>query len=544
MARVGQRGGAEEVGRIPNPVGKDATMDTFTRTVSDFCLQLAQGQKIQGVVAATAGAVDGRGKSYQVANQHLGVMATGPWRQNVEATLGCELWLINDAEAFLIGLAEEDRLPRRGAVGGLVVGTGLGFAMTRDGRWWKPARDLNYLGAVSTPVGTFDEVASATKAAARAGGDLVRFLGDPAFAEDRADYWRGLRRILASASILYRLDHVVVGGGLIAACQAAEVDASALLAEGLEDFFPPGLRVPQVMAAPKGNEMALIGALALAEGNAAAEMIRFGASFADLETEKVPRYGVIDALEAEEIVHTLLQAECDAAPALGEETFCMAAVATRMTAALRAGGRVILVGAGTSGRLAALDAVEIPCTFGEDPTRFVAVIAGGIADACLTVEGDGEEDHSGVADLLLLQPGSQDVVIGISASGTAFFVRSALSCARSRGATTVLLHEASLPDVSFFDIPIRLHSGDEAVPGSTRLKAGTATKKILNTLSTAAQILLGRVREGRMINLQCTNDKLRRRAERILIELNGLSPAAARERLRRHQYRLKEALDE
>ena len=204
---------------------------------------------------------------------------------------------------------------------------------------------------------------------------------------------------------------------------------------------------------------------------------------------------------------------------------------------------MIYVGAGTSGRLAALDAIEIPCTFGLERDRFVAVIAGGVADSALTVEGGGEEDCSGIPDLMLLQPGANDVVIGISASGSTFFVRSALHYARACGADTVLVHEGHVPDrESFCGDGVLLRSGRECIDGSTRLKAGTAAKKALNIISTTALVLLGKTRRGYMIDVVASNEKLRRRAERILSSLTGVTAAEARSRLESNGYRLRDAL--
>jgi N-acetylmuramic acid 6-phosphate (MurNAc-6-P) etherase len=164
-----------------------------------------------------------------------------------------------------------------------------------------------------------------------------------------------------------------------------------------------------------------------------------------------------------------------------------------------------------------------------------------VADAALIIEGQCEEDISSVADLLLLNLQPHDVVVGISASGTAFFVRSALAFAQTKKCRTIFVHEAEIADS--VDLSIRLHSGPEKIRGSTRLKAGTATKKALNILSTTAMILLGKVREGEMIDLQCTNEKLRARAVRILSRLSGKSPVEGLELLKDNDYQLRSALE-
>jgi N-acetylmuramic acid 6-phosphate (MurNAc-6-P) etherase len=174
---------------------------------------------------------------------------------------------------------------------------------------------------------------------------------------------------------------------------------------------------------------------------------------------------------------------------------------------------------------------------------FVSLIAGGSADATLTIESDSEEDFSAVPDMILLNPGPLDTVVGISASGTAFFVRSALAYAKAKGARTILIHEAAVEKETFFDASIPLHSGPEIVCGSTRMKAGTATKKALNILSTTAMILLGKVRSGHMIDLDSSNRKLRLRAVRILADLKNLSSEDAESQLRANSWDLPRTLD-
>ena len=208
---------------------------------------------------------------------------------------------------------------------------------------------------------------------------------------------------------------------------------------------------------------------------------------------------------------------------------------------LVAGGRLIYVGCGASGRLAACDATELNCTFGLPLHQALALISGGAAEALMTIESEFEEDASSVPDLLLMDPNASDVVIGISASGSAYFVQSALALARSRGCYTVLLsaqERASVP----VDQHIGLMTGAELVTGSTRMKAGTATKKILNALTTSAMILNGKVAGTFMIDLACVNEKLVARAVRIIQTLHGVTAEDARDVLERNEMRLSAAL--
>ena len=535
---------ATDVRRWPNPLATATTGETYAAAIVALCRELAGDRTIRAVVASTAGEVDARGQRYLVAGRHLGAMATTPWRARAAAELAAPFTLINDAESFLLGWAEGGSLPVDRAVGALVVGTGLGFAVARLGRWWKPARSLNFLGCARLPDGTYDDWISAVAAAQRAGGDLARLLSAPEHAAARQDYLRRLAAIAATATVLYRLDEIVLGGGLAEAAGQAGCDLTEALTPLLPALLPPNIAPPRLHVAASGNLVTLRGALAFAAGNAAAEPTRFTGSFASLPTESAAGAEALEGQPAAAIAHRLAAAEHAAsadflahAPALGP-------LADRLADTLRAGGRILCVGAGTSGRVAALDAVELPCTFGLAADRWMAVVAGGAADSALTIEDNGEEDCSAVPDLLLLQPGPRDLVLGVSASGTAFFVRSALACARQRGAHTVLLHESPLASSTFCDQSLRLHSGPELLPGSTRLKAGTATKKALNILSTTALIRLGKVRHGLMVDLACSNEKLRHRAEDMLARLAGLSPREARAALARHGYRLRDALAE
>ncbi|MHB1846353.1 MAG: N-acetylmuramic acid 6-phosphate etherase [Deltaproteobacteria bacterium] len=202
------------------------------------------------------------------------------------------------------------------------------------------------------------------------------------------------------------------------------------------------------------------------------------------------------------------------------------ALATR---SLRTGGRLLYVGAGTSGRLAALDAAECPPTFGTRPRDVVAIVAGGRPALWRAVEGAEDDARDGAARLKALMPTSRDTIVGISASGDTPFVLGALRAARRAGASTVLLCGTSLPSGRrASDVVVRLDTGPEIVAGSTRLKAGTAQKLALNALSTASMVLSGRVVRGRMAELRPTSQKLRERAERSVMALAGIGRGRAR----------------
>lgn len=236
----------------------------------------------------------------------------------------------------------------------------------------------------------------------------------------------------------------------------------------------------------------------------------------------------LDELSAEEIVRAMNGEDVRAAEAVGRAAPALAAVVEAAADAIASGGRIIYAGAGTSGRLAVLDAAECPPTFGVDPERVVALLAGGEAAQRNSVEGAEDDAPQGAADVEALGPGENDLVVGVAASGTTPYVRAVLETARSHGAKTVLLCcNPYCQDGA--DIVIVLNTGPEILPGSTRLKAGTATKMALNIISTGAMALSGYVYLGLMVNMRPVNEKLRRRAVRIVCDLTGAGPAEAAE---------------
>jgi N-acetylmuramic acid 6-phosphate etherase len=244
-------------------------------------------------------------------------------------------------------------------------------------------------------------------------------------------------------------------------------------------------------------------------------------------TEAVdPATAQIDALADDELARALVEAHRAAVDAAAAAAPDVARAIAAVAASLETGGRILLIGAGTSGRLAVLDAAELPPTFGVQPDLVRARIAGGDAALRCAIEGAEDDGPAGPAAVGDVRAG--DVVIGLSASGGAPFVRAAIAAARARGAVTIGIANAPgspLPAES--DIGIVLATGAEPIAGSTRLKAGTAQKIALNTISTGAMIRLGKTYGNRMIDVVVTNAKLRDRALRLVRELAGDVDAAA-----------------
>jgi N-acetylmuramic acid 6-phosphate etherase len=231
-----------------------------------------------------------------------------------------------------------------------------------------------------------------------------------------------------------------------------------------------------------------------------------------------PATAEIDRLDAGALARLLLATHRGAVDAALAAADAVAAATELVAQALAAGGRIVLIGAGTSGRLAVLDAAELPPTFGLDPARVQARIAGGEAALRRAVEGAEDDALAGLRTVEDVRPG--DVVIGVSASGGAPFVRAALQAARVHGARTIALVNATGSLLAAeADLAIVATTGAEPIAGSTRLRAGTAQKIVLNAISTGAMIRLGKTYRNRMVDLRATNAKLRARAERLVVEL-------------------------
>jgi N-acetylmuramic acid 6-phosphate etherase len=256
-----------------------------------------------------------------------------------------------------------------------------------------------------------------------------------------------------------------------------------------------------------------------------------------------PHSESIDDLSPLQIVRLMNSEDSKVVDAVGAEAESIARAIEWAADRLRQGGRLIYVGAGTSGRLGVLDASECPPTFSTSPSMVVALIAGGPTALTQAVEGAEDDPSRGATDVDTLKVGEHDLVIGIATSGRTPYVLGAIRKARQRGATTISLscNRPSLLGVEV-DLEIAPLVGAEIISGSTRLKAGTATKMILNMISTGAMVQIGKTLGNRMIDLQPLNEKLRIRSRRILRELAGIDEVRASQILTQCGGHLKQAL--
>lgn len=248
-----------------------------------------------------------------------------------------------------------------------------------------------------------------------------------------------------------------------------------------------------------------------------------------LTERRNPRSARLDACTAAELVALQNAEDATVAAAVGATAPELTRAVELVADAFARGGRLLYVGAGTSGRLGVLDAAECPPTFRTPPEQVVGIIAGGARALLRAVEGAEDDVNAGIAGIDGERVTSRDVVVGIAASGGTPFVRAALGRAQALGARTVLVACTAPPAVlrDTCDVCIVALTGPELVTGSTRLKAGTATKLILNTLTTASLVLAGKTWGNLMVDLKATNVKLRDRAERIVMEAAALDRASA-----------------
>lgn len=253
----------------------------------------------------------------------------------------------------------------------------------------------------------------------------------------------------------------------------------------------------------------------------------------------------IDRMTPAEMVEVMQKENLHAAQAVGQVLAPIAEAIDRISARMQQGGRLLYVGCGTSGRLGVLDASEIPPTFGVSPEVVVGIIAGGDGALRRAVENIEDDGAAGRRDVQAQQLCDKDTVVGISVAGGAAYVMGALQYAREVGALTVgITSNAGSPVSAAADIAIDPDTGAEVITGSTRMKAGTAHKMILNMLSTGVMIRTGKVYENLMVNIRPVNRKLRQRMIRIVSEITGREEAASQQLLEEAHWDIPKAVQQ
>ncbi len=242
-----------------------------------------------------------------------------------------------------------------------------------------------------------------------------------------------------------------------------------------------------------------------------------------------PASEAIDSLSAIEIVRLMNEQDAGVAAAVGRQAEPIARAIEAIAERIRGGGRLIYIGAGTSGRLGVLDASECPPTFSTPPELVIGLIAGGHQALTRAIEGAEDIADHGRRDLMESRLSAQDAVVGIATSGRTPYVIGGLRYAQSLGAATIGFSCNARSELSAYSqIMISPIVGAEVISGSTRMKAGTATKMVLNMLTTGAMVRLGKTFGNLMVDLRATNEKLTLRSRRIVAEMTGLDPADAK----------------
>lgn len=531
-----------DVKKVKSPLNENTkvseVMDALTGLISLLDVNL---ENIKGIGISTPGIVDYHGSRLLNTGPHLRILKNAAWKNKLKTKFQCPVSLINDADAAAIGLAElGGYLEGNKTIGIMPIGTGIGFSIWRNGRRWRPGKTLPLLGSINFVDMEYNKIASASRLAERdSENNLLNVLSNPKYRKERNLYIKNLVAIIKTAFILYSLDEVILCGGLVDAANECDYDIEKEINEYFDEQQPVAGAI-KVKVAKEGNKLQLIGNLSLAQGELTAAKSKVTYQYDLLETEAPykPEFR-LEEMKSLEIINMLWKAEQEAGTRLEDSLTLISKIVDECIAGLRNGGRIIYIGAGTSGRIAAMDAVEIPCTYGFPDNRIISLIAGGMSEAAMEIESDFEEDASAVPEMLLLDINANDVVIGISASGTAYYVQSALALAKAKKALTVMI-QSKVPNrkLIFSDYVVPLGSGSELIRGSTRMKAGTATKKVLNFFSSALMVKLGKVKGSYMIDVICTNDKLIERAQNILKELYDIEENEAMERLEKAEMHL------
>lgn len=292
------------------------------------------------------------------------------------------------------------------------------------------------------------------------------------------------------------------------------------------------------------NESAMIAAKALLSNRNGRMNELTTPSTEHLTTEQQnENWADLDKMDSLSIVTLMNQEDATVTAAVTKALPVIGKAVDAIVKSLQNGGRLIYVGAGTSGRLGVLDASECPPTFSTDPNQIVALLAGGHEAMFRAVEGAEDDETAGRTDLLDVHLKKEDIVVGISASGRTPYVVGALACAQGVGARTVSLScNMGARASAYAEIAIEVETGPEVLSGSTRLKAATAQKMVLNMLSTAAMVKMGKVYTNLMVDMNASNSKLTERACRIVMKAAGVDRETAREALERTGYESKVAL--
>ena len=501
MSHIPQKVLNSTVVKFPSKLGNRFTINDFKTALTNLLDQLTQNDTISAIGISTAGLVDYAGKKIILVAPHLEQLKSESWLNFLRKKYSVPVALINDSDATAIGCAALGYLKGNQTIGIMPIGTGVGFTVWRNGRKWTPFNSLPLLGSCYTPDGNYDQIISASSLAKYDNEmNLVNIFSMKKYEELREQYIEKLSGVIQTANIIYHVNKILIGGGLADAITYSKFPLTKYLMDKLKQ------KNIEIEVLSEGNMLPLIGATLLGAGEKSIMNYKQTHNYSNKTTEQPFNKNIsLNTLTSYELVKLFWELEQEAGDKLYSSLDILTTVINKVTNSLKDGGRLIYVGAGTSGRLATVDTVEIACTFGFPREKVLTLVAGGLADAAYDIETHFEED-------------------------------------KKIGALSILIQETDNYKPDFCDQIIPLYSGSEIIAGSTRMKAGTATKKIINFLSTSVMIKLGNVYGCYMVNLECINEKLINRACSILHELFGIEKEKALSKLKNNNYNLKNTI--
>jgi len=400
--------------------------------------------QIVGIGISTAGLVNFEGSKILKAAPHLNVLKNEEWINELERIFKCNVSLINDADAAAIGLAELGYLQGLKTIGVLPIGTGLGCCIWRNGRRWRPGKLAPLLGCVNTPYGTFDNFASASLLAKKdENNDLLKVLTASSFKDERENYIVALSKLINSAILLYNLTEIIICGGLADAANTCGFNLEGKLNKGLQDLPGDLGKDAIIKVAKEGNRLQLIGALALAKGCSYIAMIKKPKRKAN-PINKISEKNDNN----QDMFEMFWQAEQKTNLALKECIPKISHISENISERIKKGGRIIYIGTGSSGRIATVNNESTLEMYGLPKDKVITIISGGVSNATVQIETGYERVASAVPETLLLNIRPEDVVIGIAAKKTSYYVKSGLAFAKSRGALSILIKASSIKKAS------------------------------------------------------------------------------------------------
>lgn len=460
--------GLKNIVKVPG-LGQDESWAP-EQSIEQLIEKLNVGGKVCAIGISTFGIVDDSGQN--VVRALAKPLLEAGWKKKLEKKFTCKIVMMNDAEAALMGAVELGYMPAKGVVALFSLGTGLGVALWRNGKRWRPHGKLALLGGLRVPDGRYEKSISASGLAARhPEKDLVAVLASSEYKEPRQTYFRNLADACQSAAILYDVDECLITGGLANAAEAAQFDLRTAIEGQMLEVPPEIAKLPEVKILKEGNQAQLIGAAVLAMSEYMVESeVNAEKMTPDLKHYRKNKNDSVD------LVEDILEETRTLAGDLNDEAEAIVEAAQHVAISLLMGGRLILVGNGLFGRAAVKDVVQIAMASGAAPASVVAVCTRNPH-----LQELESEDASSVSEMLFLNIGPRDTVVGCSIAGSLLFSRSALVLAKNKKAFCVdVSREKSTSANQCITFEVNNDAEGVAVKTILNLLWMTAWKTVLN----------------------------------------------------------------